>query len=310
MIFWALPVAFLAWLLVFGWSLLRRCCARKERAADWEEKKVAESGDAVWQEAFRAGRAFLANHETEDIEVQSEDGFLLHGVLLPHIAPRATVILFHGWRSSWELDFTCVLPFLHAQRLQCLLVDQRAQGDSEGRWITYGVREKLDVPVWVDYIAKRFGAEHPIFLQGLSMGATTVMMASDIRFSGNVRGIVADCGFTSPLEIIAKVWRDRTPFPSHFAMWFLDQYTRQFADFSLSACDTRETLAKTAYPVLLIHGTADRLVPSYMSKQNCEACAGEKTLLLVEGADHAMSYLVDRTRVEAAYRAFVDGHLE
>ncbi len=299
----------LAGLLAFGRALLCHCCARRELSEGWEEARVEASGNAVWQEAYRAGRAWLAHRESEEIEVQSEDGFLLHGLLIPHIAPRATVILFHGWRSSWEHDFTAVLPFLYAQRLQCLLVDERAQGDSEGRWITFGVRERLDVPVWVDYAAKRFGARHPIFLQGISMGAAAVLMASDTRFSGNVRGIVADCAFTSPREIVSKVWRDRTPFPAHFAVWLLDKYARLFADFSLSERSTTQALAKAEYPVLFLHGTADKFVPCYMTKQSFEACRSEKTLLLVEGADHGMSYLVDRPRVEAAYKEFINRHL-
>ncbi len=309
MLLWLILFLLPAALFAFGWAMLRYTCARRDLPEGWEEKRVEQSGNAAWQEAYRAGREWLARHETEELEVQSDDGWVLHGLLVPHIAPRATVILFHGWRSSWEMDFTCVLPFLYSLGLQFILVDERAQGDSEGRYITYGVRERLDVPVWVGYAAERFGREHPIFLQGISMGATVVMMASAMRFDANVRGIVADCGFTSPHEIISKVWRDRTPFPAHFAVWLLNLYTRQFADFGLKDCDTVQELAKTKYPVLLIHGTRDGFVPSYMTRQNCEACAGEKTMLLVEGATHGMSYLVDRPRVEAAYREFIEAHL-
>ena len=309
MLVFLVPFLLLLALVLFGFLLLRVTCARQDMPEGWEDKRVAESGNAAWQEAYRAGREWLERHETEEIEVQSDDGYLLHGLLVPHVDPRATVILFSGWRSSWEMDFTCILPFLHAQRLQCLLVDERAQGDSEGRYITFGVRERLDVPVWVEYLANRFGEKHPIFLQGLSMGATVVLMASSTRFGANVRGIIADCGFTSPHEIISSVWRNKTPFPSHFSMWWLDRFTRLFADFGLKEYSTTEALAKTEYPVLFLHGTADRFVPSYMTKQSYEACRSEKELILVDGATHGMSYLIDRPRVEAAYKEFVDQHI-
>ena len=309
MLLFVVPFLALLALVLFGFLLLRMTCARRDLPEGWEEKRIEASGNAVWQETYRTGRDWLARHETEEVEVQSDDGFLLHGLLIQHVDPRATVILFSGWRSSWEMDFTCILPFLYEQRLQMLLVDERAQGDSEGRYITFGVRERLDVPVWVDYAANRFGREHPIFLQGLSMGATVVLMASATRYNANVRGILADCGFTSPYEIISGVWRDRTPFPAHFAMWWLDKFTRLFADFKLKEYSTTEALAKAEYPVLFLHGTADRFVPSYMTKQAYEACKSEKTLLLVDGATHGMSYLVDRPGVEAAYKEFVDKHL-
>lgn len=310
MFWWLLLFLLLAAFAGFGFALLRFACARPEKAEGWEDRRVAESGNAAWQEMWRAGRDWLSHRETEEIEVQSEDGFMLHGLLIPHIAPRATVILFHGWHSSWEMDFLCMLPFLYSLRLQCLLVDQRAQGDSEGRYVTFGVRESADVPVWVDYAANRFGAKHPIFLHGLSMGASTVTMASAYRFSGNVRGIVADCGATSPYEMVSAAWRNKTPFPARFSMWMLDLFARQFADFSLRGHSAVEALAKTRYPVLFVHGTADTFVPSYMTKQAYEACAGGRTLLLVEGAEHCESYLTDRTRVEAAYREFIEKNIE
>lgn len=310
MFWWFLPVFLLSAVAAFGFLMLRRICARPEKSEGWEDRRVAESGDAAWQAAWQAGRDWLARCETEEVEVQSDDGFMLHGLLVPHIAPRATVILFHGWRSSWEMDFLCALPFLHGLRLQCLFVDQRAQGDSEGRFMTLGVRERTDVPVWVDYAASRFGAKHPIFLQGASMGASTVTMASAYHFSGNVRGLIADCGFTSPHEVVSSVWRDKTPFPAHFAVWLLDLFARWFADFSLRECDAADALARTEYPVLFLHGAADKFVPSYMTRRAYEACGSEKTLLLVEGAGHCMSYLVGRSRVEAAYRDFIEKCLE
>ncbi len=310
MFWWLLPVALLSAVALAGFSTLRGLCGRSEKDEDWEDKRVAESGDEAWQKAWKTGRDFLERHETEEIEVQSEDGFMLHGLLVPHVAPRATVILFHGWHSSWEMDFLCMLPFLYGLKLQCLFVDERAQGDSEGRFITFGVREREDVHVWVDYAANRFGAKHPLFLQGSSMGASAVELASSFRFDGSVRGIVAESGFSSPYEAASAVWREKTPLPAHLAMWLLNGFTRLFADFSLKDRSAAAELAKTEYPALFLHGTADALAPAYMAKQAYEACKSEKTLLLVEGAGHCQCYLTDRTRVETAYREFIEKHLE
>lgn len=303
-------LALLAVLLIFGALLLHFAAARRERDEGWEDARVAGSSDEAWRTAWQAGRDWLARHETEEIELQSDDGFLLHGLLVPHVNPRATVLLFHGWHSSSEMDFLCLLPFLHAQRLQCILVDQRAQGDSEGRYMTFGVRERQDVPLWVEYASSRFGARHPIFLHGLSMGAATVLMASSTRFAGSVRGIIADCGYTTPYEAVSHVWSSKTPFPAHFAMWLLDLYARFFADFSLKGCSALEEVRKAEYPILFIHGTADKFVPSYMTSRMYEACRSDKMLLLVDGAGHCMSYLTDRDSYETAYRTFVEKCLE
>ena len=305
MLLWVLIAALPAIVALCGFALLRRVCGRRELPEGWEDEWIARRGGSAWQEAARAGRAWLDGRETEEIEVQSDDGFLLHGLLVPHVAPRGTAILFHGWCSSWEMDFLPALPFLYSLGLQLLLVDERAQGDSEGRWMTLGVREKDDAAVWTAYAAERFGAAHPLFLIGSSMGAAALLLASGDRLPGSVRGIVSDCGYVSPYEAASAVWRERTPFPAHLSMWLLERFARWFADFSLRGSDAREALRKTEYPVLFLHGTADRFIPAYMTKQAFEACAGEKTLTLVEGAGHCMSYLTDRKRVEAAVADFV-----
>lgn len=53
--------------------------------------------------------------------------------------------------------------------LNVLLVDQRSHGESEGRLITFGVKERRDVVTWIDYVLEHFGDDTEIFLSGLSM---------------------------------------------------------------------------------------------------------------------------------------------
>ncbi len=305
---WAALLALGALVALYGFALLRYFCARRELGEGWEERFAEKHGGAAQCDALRAGRAWLSERESEEIEIQSEDGFLLHALLIPHVTPRATVICFHGWNSSWELDFLPILPFLYAQRMQLLLVDERAQGDSEGRWMTLGVREREDVPLWAEYAAGRFGRQHPIFLYGMSMGASAVLAASAQRMEADVRGVVADCAFDSPCETAARLWRERTPLPANLSMWLLDCFARLFADFSLRGHDTVRELARAAYPVLFIHGAADTLVPAYVSRRAYEACGSEKRLVVIDGAEHCMSCLTDREQYEAALLAFLQEH--
>lgn len=69
------------------------------------------------------------------------------------------------------------MPVYHDLGFNLLLVDQRAQNGSAGRYITFGVRESRDVRPWVELHNREFGPE-PVFLGGVSMGATTVLMAA------------------------------------------------------------------------------------------------------------------------------------
>ena len=60
-------------------------------------------------------------------------------------------------------------------------------------------------------MGQKLGQNAPLILGGLSMGATTVLLASCFDFPANVRAIIADCGFTSPYEIAKSVLRRDAP---------------------------------------------------------------------------------------------------
>lgn len=80
----------------------------------------------------------------------------------------------------------------------------RAHGSSEGKCLTFGVKERYDCLAWINCAIERFGRDTKIFLYGISMGAATVLMAGGLDLPDNVVGIVADCGYTSPTAIIKK----------------------------------------------------------------------------------------------------------
>ena len=222
----------------------------------------------------------------------SFDGLRLAGRYIPCKENRGTILLFHGWRSAPYVDFGRALELYYSQGMNILLVDQRAHGDSQGRYITYGIKEQRDVHSWIAWHNARFGADVPLVLSGLSMGAATVMMAWGSPMPENVRCAIADCGFTSPYEIIGKVVKDM-----HLPRWLLMPViglgTRIFAGFRLKAYSTITAAQKMQRPIFFVHGTKDGFVPWEMTKRSYDACAAkDKTLLLVEGADHGLSYVV------------------
>jgi len=60
----------------------------------------------------------------------------------------------------------------------------------------------------------------------------------------------------------------------------------------------------------MVHGMDDGFVPCEMTQQGYDACIGEKELILVEGADHGLSFLKDTERYKEKVRAFLDRNLE
>ena len=308
---WVLIVLAFLCLLCFlaGYFLLGFTCGRPKPTDAWDEQVIHERGWDHIKGDILAGKRWLEGQKQESLEIVSFDGLKLRALFIPNPEARGTLLLFHGWRSSWKTDFTVALPFYYSLGMNLLLADQRSQNSSEGKYMTYGIREQKDVVSWADLMAEKLGKDHPLFLGGLSMGAATVLMASDLEYKGNVRGVLADCGFTSPWAIIRKVASRTKAIPLDASSALLNVFTRRFAGFDMKEKRTVDALARTKLPVLLIHGLADDFVPSEMSRENYAACNSEKELVLVEGAGHGMSYVVEPERVKAAIGGFIQKHL-
>ena len=290
-------------LLALGLFLF--ACRRRPVPDFTEPAVIAKWGRAEQTEEILAGISLM--RDAEDIFLPSYDGLRLHGQLLQQPGAKGTILLFHGYRSSWIIDFSIVLPYYYLLGYNLLAVDERAHGQSEGVYITFGIHERRDAATWAQYAAMHFGPDHPLFLGGLSMGATTVLLASALELPPSVRGVIADCGFSSPEAIMRSVLRAHVKWlPAGPLLALMNVCTRVFAGFSIKEASTLDAVSKTKCPILFIHGTADTFVPCAMSQAAYDVCASEKQLILVDGARHGYSYLVDRPRVQAALAAFLE----
>lgn len=252
-------------------------------------------------------QVFFQEHSGELLVIQA-NGVELAAKRFARKDPVGRILLFHGYRSIAETDFGCAMDFYYNQGYELILVDQRAHGKSTGAWIGFGVLERYDCLSWIRYLNAEYGAL-PTFLSGISMGCTTVLMALGLELPANVRGVIADCGFTSPKEIVAHVMKKKKWLPVPALMPGLSLFSKIFAGYALGEYSTLEALkANDRIPVLFIHGKADRYVPPEMTLRNYEACAAEKELLLVEGAGHGTAFLQDRPGVEKAVEAFLERH--
>lgn len=240
----------------------------------------------------------LKNTNTKTVHIESYDGLTLLGHFLPCKNMKRIVLCMHGWRSSWVNDFALVVPFLHANNCGILLAEQRGQNLSEGDHIGFGVRERHDVISWINYLNERGGKNYPIYPYGVSMGAATVLMASDMDLPSNVKGIVADCGFTS-IDLIAKhVMNSKMHLVFEPFENMLDQAVLKAYNTDVDETTTTQALQNAKVPVLFIHGTDDNFVPIQMTYDNYKACTSEKRLLVVPGAGHAMSYYTETKNYE------------
>ena len=236
----------------------------------------------------------------EKVIVKSEEGFDLVADFFDN-GSEDTVIFVHGFSSNKYSNFAKQLYDLK-DRVNFLLVEQRAHNDSGGKWVTFGIKEQYDLVRWCEWAAKKKIGN--IYIYGVSMGAATAGFASDKLDPERVKGIIMESGFKSPITMLYDssvgkytVVKILTPFMALFARIFIGIDMRQ---------KVADGLSKTKIPVLFIHGTKDVKVPISHSCYNSEVCASDNRRLFIEGGQHAVTYIYGGDKTANAVRSFID----
>ena len=212
----------------------------------------------------------------------------------------------HGWRSSWSRDFGLLAEFLEKNGCSVFYAEQRGQNNSGGEYMGFGLTERFDCVNWIDWVNEKTGGTLPIYLCGVSMGASTV--ADDFRAFALPDNVpvslrIAD---THRRRQFGNTWR-RTNLHVTYDEWLsgiIDEMCKERIHFSSTDYSCTQALADSHVPVLFIHGTDDTFVPVEMTYENYKACVSPKRLLVVPGAGHGMSYVVDRKLYEQAVLQF------
>jgi len=224
--------------------------------------------------------------------ITSFDGLRLRGNYYEYAAGAPVEIMFHGYRGSGERDLCGGIQRAFSLGRNVLIVEQRAGCGSEGRLITFGVREHRDCLTWIQAAIESFGPDCSIILTGISMGASTVLLAAGQPLPPQVKGVLADCGFTSAREIICKVAAQlHLPASPVYALVRLG--ARLFGRFDPDEADARKALQTCTVPVIFIHGEDDDFVPCEMSRLNYAACPTAKALVTIPRAGHGLAYVLD-----------------
>lgn len=244
---------------------------------------------------------------TERVSIKSFDGLTLRGKYYEYQKGAPLEIMFHGYRGDSERDLCGGVQRCFRLRRNALIVDQRGGGESEGKVITFGINESKDCVRWANFAVDKFGKDIKIILTGISMGAATVLMATGRELPDNVVCVLADCGYSSPEQIIKKVVADMN-YPADFLYPFVKLGARLFGGFNIEETSGLEAMKRCNIPVIFIHGEQDDYVPCDMSREMYKACNAPKVLVTVPDAGHGLAYLKDREGYFKALMEFADKH--
>lgn len=238
-------------------------------------------------------------------EITSKDGLKLRAKFYEYSEDGPILLEFHGYKGVGIRDMAGGLPYDKEVGVNVFIVDQRASGMSEGRSVTFGIKESDDVVAWANYLTK-LRPGRPIILYGISMGAATILMASALELPPEVKGIIADCPFDAPENIIMEVGRS-IHLPMKLLNPFLRMGARVYAHVKLRSRTAVGEVAKSKLPIMLIHGTDDRFVPFFMS-EHIQAARADIRLEPFEGAPHAFCFFVDTPHYVDLVRSFIAEH--
>lgn len=258
-----------------------------------------EMGDSNKWVGYKAimdnARTWLNGKGFEDVEIQSKDGLKLHGYYIQNDNQSdKLVICIHGYTSKGMSECPAFAKAYYDMGYSALIIDNRAHGKSEGKYVGFGILDRYDLLEWIKYSINRFGENIQIVLHGDSMGASTILMTTGFKdLPKNVKVAVADCGFTSPEEVFSHVLKRDYHIPKFPLMNITNLFCKKFAGYGFSEYTTLDAMKTTKTPTLFVSGKKDTFVPTNMTLENYNECSAPKEIFWVDEAGHAASFFED-----------------
>ena len=239
----------------------------------------------------------------EDWEITSHDGLTLKAVFYPGTSNK-TMIWVHGYTSHAARESAFPGLFYHSMGYNVLVPYLRAHGPSEGKYISFGPMECLDLQKWIDRVNERVPGS--ILIHGLSMGGGIALDLAAKELE-NVKCILADAPSYSIPEFFEGVARYNSRKNSRkLAACLFDRYCRVFS-VDASDYDRRETVRNCKYPLLLTAGSLEEQdeVLSVLKERN----PNPTTVLILPGCNHGNGMYKQTKMYQDAIREFVGKYM-
>lgn len=193
----------------------------------------------------------------------------MYGWWMPSAQSDAKVLLYlHGNGINIGANVAHAYRF-HQMGFSVLMLSYRGYGRSEGAFPTETRVYQDTAAAWNYLVQERQIQPEQIFIYGHSLGGA---IAIDLAVQhSDAAGLIVESSFTSIRDVVdyrGIYWM----FPVHLILH------QRF--------DSVSKVRALRMPVLFIHGTADLLVPAFMSQKLYDAASEPKELLLVQGAGH------------------------
>ena len=304
-----LIIILLLYLLITFIMFLLVCIKKKKDYTPMA--RAVEEAIRPYKDLIDKGYKWLDNkfkkNEVKDIFIKSNDGLKLHGFYIENKKNKGIMIEVHGYRSTAIRDLCPSCYHYYNMGYSLLLIENRTSGLSEGKYITFGIKESDDIICWIKHLNKKY-SDTFIILAGVSMGASSILMTMDrLTDKMNVKAILVDCGYISPYEEVKYCINHYFHIPGILFIDMINIWCKLIAKFNLKSDNTVDSMKDSKIPVLFAHGEEDDFVPVFNTKINYKEYKGPKKILLVKNASHGISYLVKPDLYVKTIKEFLKG---
>lgn len=197
---------------------------------------------------------------------------------------RDVLVIGHGVTGNKDRPFAQALAgAASAAGIPALRLSFAGNGESEGEFTaSHPTKEVEDLLSVLDALGDR-----RVTYAGHSMGAAAGVLAA--ARDERIRFLVSLAGMVHTAEFARRKFGDLTP--GRDCMWEKPEcpLSQEFLD-DMNAIDTVAPLgAEVRVPWLLVHGTADDVVPLQDSRDILKHAGENAELVVLEGADHVFS---------------------
>jgi uncharacterized protein len=226
----------------------------------------------------------------EPVSFTTEDGVTLRGWWFPAPDSERVVVGYTGHKGVKQ-DLLGIGSGLWRAGNNVLLFDFRGCGDSDLAPLSLGHNELPDARAAIAYAQQR-RPDARIGVVGFSMGAAIAILIA--AHDDTVCAVVADSPFATINDVLMHAHR-RYRLPVAVTVALTDLVTRVRYGYGFDAVRPIDAVGRiTPRPLLLIHGSADRLIPVEHSYRLHQAAGSNSRLWIVDGASHCGAYFSDR----------------
>src|SRR5215210_4229330 len=224
-----------------------------------------------------------------EVEFPSTDGVRLSAWWVPVEDSSLAAVLVPGWGGyKFDEHLLQTLPVYHDAGYGVLLLDLRAQGESDGARRTLGYREVRDVRGALDWLQKQGYRSDQMVLHGWSMGGATALRAAP---GTGVAAVVEEAGYADlPLLLKGKI-PEFVPFGGLLrpAILLAGRFFPDFVPWEVVPKTEAAKLSDEGVPLLIIHSTGDDVVP-YEQALILAAAYPKTHFWKLEGYGHVEAY--------------------